>query len=284
VPATRRNLINGTGFSKYLYSSQTEKIMSSSFQQFKQLHQGPGLFVLPNVWNAKSALLFQKEKYQAVATSSAAVANSLGYEDGEDMPFEDYLFIIRRILATVQIPLTVDMEMGYGTTNEAIYANVRQLVEAGVAGINIEDSTIQGTGRVLQDANTFAKRISFIKSKLASENLELFINIRCDTYILNVPDKQQETANRLKLYETTGADGIFLPFISAEDDIAAAQKHTTLAINVMCMQGLPGFDNLQKLGVKRVSMGPFLFNKVYNNIPQLTQAITASNNFEPLFA
>lgn len=258
--------------------------MSSPFQQFKQLHQSSGLFVLPNVWNAKSALLFQKEKYQAVGTSSAAVANSLGYEDGEDMPFADYLFIIRRILAAVQIPVTVDMEMGYGTTDEAMYANVRQLVELGVAGINIEDSIISGKERVLQDANTFAKRIAFIKSKLASEHLELFINIRCDTYILNVNNKQQETINRLKLYETTGADGIFLPCISAAEDITAAVSHSTLPLNVMCIPGLPGFDALQNLGVKRVSMGPFLFNKVYNSIAQLTQAITADNSFEPLFA
>ena len=257
--------------------------MSSPFQQFKQLHQSSGLFVLPNVWNVKSALLFQKEKYPAIATSSAAVANSLGYEDGEAMPFDNYLFIIRRIIASVQIPLTVDMEMGYGATDEDIYTNVKKLVELGVAGINIEDSTIQGTGRVLQDANTFAKRISFIKSKLAAEQLDLFINIRCDTYILNVANKQQETAQRLPFYETTGADGIFLPCICTEDDIAAAVSHTTLPINVMCIPGLPGFDTLQTLGVKRVSMGPFLFNKVYDNITQLTHTITASKSFEPLF-
>jgi 2-methylisocitrate lyase-like PEP mutase family enzyme len=258
--------------------------MSSPYQQFKQLHQSSELFVLPNVWNAKSAMLFQKEKYPAVATSSAAVANSLGYEDGEAMPFEDYLFIIRRILAAAQIPLTVDMEMGYGGTDEEIYANLRKLVELGVAGINIEDSTLQGKERILQDANKFAKRISFIKSKLAAAQLDLFINIRCDTYILNVANKQQETAKRLSLYETTGADGIFLPCISAADDITAAVSQTTLPINVMCIPGLPGFDTLQTLGVKRVSMGPFLFNKVYNNITSLTQAITASKSFEPLFA
>lgn len=258
--------------------------MSSPFQQFKQLHQSPGLFVLPNVWNAKSAMLFQKEKYPAVATSSAAVANSLGYEDGEGMPFDDYLFIIRRILASVQIPVTVDMEMGYGTTDETIYANMRQLVELGVAGINIEDSTIQGNKRILQDANTFAKRISFIKSKLAADHLELFINIRCDTYILNVKNKQQETAQRLPLYETTGADAIFLPCISEAADITAAVSSTTLPINVMSIPGLPDFDTLQTLGVKRVSMGPFLFNKVYNSIEPLTQAITASKSFEPLFS
>ena len=86
--------------------------MSSNFEKFKDLHHSSGLFVLPNAWNAKSALLFQEKKFPAIATSSAAVATSLGYEDGEEMPFADYLFIIKRILSAVQIPLSVDIEIG----------------------------------------------------------------------------------------------------------------------------------------------------------------------------
>jgi 2-methylisocitrate lyase-like PEP mutase family enzyme len=258
--------------------------MSTAFQQFKQLHHTSGLFVLPNVWNVKSALLFQQEKYPAIATSSAAVANSLGYEDGEVMPFEDYLLIVRRIRAAVNIPLTVDMEMGYADTDAGIYANIKKLVELGVAGINIEDSTITSSGRTLKDARVFAQTISFIKAQLAADKLELFINIRCDTYILNVANKQTETVQRLKLYENTGADGIFLPCISEEKDIAAAVASTTLPVNVMCIPGLPDFDTLKKLGVKRVSMGPFLFNKVYESITPLIQAVKASNHFAPLFS
>lgn len=258
--------------------------MSTSFQQFKQLHLGQRLFILPNVWNAKSAQLFEKENYPAVATSSAAVANGLGYQDGEEMPFEDYLLIIKRILAVVKVPLTVDLEMGYGTTDEAIYANVRTLARLGVAGINIEDSGISSTGRALKDASTFAQTIAYIKSKLAAEQLELFINVRCDTYILNVAGKQEETARRLPLYEAAGADGIFLPCISEAADITAAVGQTKLPINVMCIPGLPDFETLQTLGVKRVSMGPFLFNKVYENITTLSKAITNANQFAPLFA
>jgi 2-methylisocitrate lyase-like PEP mutase family enzyme len=258
--------------------------MSTSFQQFKQLHQGSRLFVLPNVWNAKSAQVFAKENYPAIATSSAAVANGLGYQDGEDMPFDDYLLIIKRILAVVQIPLTVDLEMGYGETNEAIYANVRTLARLGVAGINIEDSGISSTGRALKDANQFSQTIAYLKSKLAAEQLELFINVRCDTYIINVANKQEETARRLPLYEAAGADGIFLPCINEAGDITAAVSQTKLPINVMCIPGLPDFDTLQSLGVKRVSMGPFLFNKVYENIATLSKAIANANQFAPLFA
>lgn len=250
--------------------------------RFKQLHQS--FFILPNAWNPKSALRFQQEHFPAVATSSAAVANSLGYEDGEAMPFEEYLFIIRRILATVQIPLTVDLEMGYGKTNDAIYANVRKLAELGVAGINIEDSIIQSNDRTLQNADQFAGRVAFIKNKLANDHLDLFINVRCDTHLLNVANKQAETLARIPLYESAGADGIFLPCISAEADIAEAVNSTTLPINVMCIPGLPDFETLQTLGVKRVSMGPFLFNRVYDGISSLSQEISAANNFSPLFA
>jgi 2-methylisocitrate lyase-like PEP mutase family enzyme len=258
--------------------------MSTSFQQFKSLHQSNQLFVLPNVWNPKSAVVFQERGFPAVGTSSAAVATSLGYNDGEQMPFPDYLFIIKRILASVNIPLTVDLEMGYGSSAEEIYANCRQLVELGVAGINIEDSSIDQKGRKLKDAESFAAMIKQVKNKLNSNKQELFINIRCDTYILNVANKQEETRRRLKLYETTGADGIFLPCISAEDDIAHAVQTTTLLINVMCIPGLPGFDTLSKLGVKRASMGPFLFNKTYELAGKLAKEVVDDKSFSPLFA
>jgi 2-methylisocitrate lyase-like PEP mutase family enzyme len=258
--------------------------MSSKFKTFNELHLSNDLFVLPNVWNTRSALIFQKENFPAIATSSAAVAASLGYEDGEGMPFPDYLFIIKRILSAVKIPVTIDMEMGYGTTDEEILSNILQLIDLGAAGINIEDSVITKQGRMLKETKTFAKTIEYIKNRLVAKNLNLFINVRCDTYILNVENKQQETKNRLRIYDTTGADGIFLPCISNEDDVAEATSNTNLPLNVMCVPGLPDFDVLNKLGVKRVSMGPFLFNKIYDQAAQLSKAISEGKNFSPLFS
>ena len=256
--------------------------MSSRFDTFRALHQSDNLFVLPNAWDARSALLFQEQQFPAVATSSAAVAGSLGYEDGEGMPFHEYLFVIKRILSTVQIPLSVDMEMGYGASDEEILNNVRTLVKLGVAGINLEDSIINTTGRVLKDAGVFAKTIAFIKNNLQHEGLPLFVNVRCDTFILDVANKQAETIRRLEIYETAGADGIFLPCISDENDIAQAAGHTSLPLNVMCIPGLPDFDTLHKLGVKRASMGPFLFTKVYDNATRLSGEIVAGKSFSPV--
>lgn len=254
------------------------------FKDFKDLHHSAGLFVLPNAWNVKSALVIQENKFPAIATSSGAVASSLGYQDGGGLPFDDYLFVIKRILASVQIPLSVDMETGYGNSDEKIYANIRTLIDLGVAGINIEDSIVNESGRVLTEAKILAKTLEYVKNRLVSENVNLFINVRCDTFNLNVDNKKQETNTRVRLYEDAGADGIFLPRICAEEDIAEAVSNTKLPVNVISVPGLPGFDTLNRLGVKRVTMGPFLFNKMYNNLGQLSQAITTSKSVSPLFS
>lgn len=256
--------------------------MSANFEKFKALHQTGELLVLPNAWDAKSATLFQEKHFQAIGTSSAAVAASLGYQDGEHMSFSEYLFVIQRILTVVKIPVSVDIEMGYGKTKEQILENIVRLTDLGVVGINIEDSIIHNSKRALQNAPDFAAIIEYVKNKLASANRSLFINLRCDTYILDVPDKAKETAQRLKVYEDAGADGIFLPFIHEEKEIAHAVSNTRLPLNVMCVPDLPDFKTLLKLGVQRVSMGPFLFNKVYKAAGDLSEKVLTENNFSPI--
>lgn len=251
---------------------------------FKALHHTDKLFLLPNAWDARSAQLFQQQGFSAIGTSSAAVATSLGYADGEGMPLDEYLLIIKRIIASVSIPVTVDFEMGYANTPEAIYANLQQLIALGVAGINLEDSLVKDSQRTLRPYKDFAATLQYIKKKLAADKLSLFINVRCDTYLLDVPDKQVETLTRLKAYETAGADGILLPCIGEESDITAAVSHTILPLNVMCIPGLPDLATLNKLGVKRASMGPFLFNKVYSSIGLLSEAIQATQSFASLFS
>ena len=258
--------------------------MSSQFKKFKDLHHQDELFVLPNVWDARSAIVLQEKKFDAIGTSSAAVANALGHEDGENMPFEDYLFVIKRILKSVKIPLTVDLEMGYGDSDDKVYSNLMTLAELGVVGINLEDSVIDQSGRSLGDKNAFAKRIEYLQNKLLARDAELFINVRCDTFILNVENRAGETAARLKLYEQAGADGIFLPCICDESDISEAVASTNLPLNVMVIPGLPDIDRLNELGVKRVSMGPFMFQKVYNGLGALSQSIATKKNFSPILS
>src|SRR4030095_16967115 len=151
--------------------------MLSGFSTFKDLHYEKNLFILPNAWDAKSALVFEQNGFRAIGTSSAAVAGSLGYEDGEEMSFDEYMFIIKRIIDCVQITVTVDMEMGYAKTHEKIAENTERLIELGVAGINIEDSTLNNSKRFLKDAGEFAATVEYISNHLSGRNLSIFINI-----------------------------------------------------------------------------------------------------------
>jgi 2-methylisocitrate lyase-like PEP mutase family enzyme len=250
----------------------------SSIKKFKALHHESELFVLPNAWDARSAIMLEQNGFPAIGTSSAAVANSLGYEDGENMPLTDYLFVIRRIISSIKIPLTVDIETGYGNNVDEIAKNILRLAELGVAGINIEDSVINEGKRTLNHAEKFAETVSYVKQKLHASGHDLFINVRCDTYILNVDNKEQETIRRLKIYNGSDADGIFVPCISRENDIAEVVKHARLPLNVMAIPGLPDLGRLNTLGVKRLSMGPFMFHKVYAAIGELSKAVRAQGN------
>lgn len=257
--------------------------MLSRYSIFKQLHEGGSLLLLPNAWDAASAQVLERQGFAAVATSSAAVAQSLGYTDGEGMPFADYLFVIRRIAAATTLPLTVDLEMGYGRTADSIFANVQALVALGVVGINLEDSQVIAEGRVLQDAQAFAEKLGLLKDRLLAEGIDLFINVRCDTYFLDVADKQAATVQRAALYAAAGADGLFLPGIKAAADIAVAADNCLLPINVMALPGLPEPGVLQELGVRRVSMGPFLFEHAYRELGLLSERIGQGANVQVLF-
>ena len=256
--------------------------MKSSFTEFNALHQVNGLLVVPNAWDAKSSQMLQECGYLAIGTSSAAVAAGMGYADGEGMPFADYLFVVKRIAASIHLPLTVDMEMGYGRTKEEIYINIQKLLDLGVAGINLEDSVIVNSNRLLGNASEFARTVTFIREKLLSNNESLFINVRCDTYLLHSENAQAETTRRAQLYEAAGANGLFLPVISKEADIRAAVAATRLPVNVMCIPGLPDFKKLQSLGVRRASMGPFLQNKTFGVSAELARNVLAGASFNSI--
>src|SRR6478735_10133337 len=126
-------------------------------ENFNRLHQQESPLLVANVWSAQSAKVMEKLNLQAVATSSSAVAATLGYADGEAMSFEEYFFVIKRIKASTNLPLSVDLETGYGKSVKEIVANIKRLHEIGVVGINIEDSILENRERTIADAETFAE-------------------------------------------------------------------------------------------------------------------------------
>ena len=173
------------------------------------------------------------------------------------MTFDELLYIVKRIVACSNLPLTVDIEAGYSRDPLKTAKNIKILAEIGVVGINIEDSIVNEE-RTLVDANSFAEYLSAIKRQLVKDQVEIFINVRTDTFLLGEKAALDETQKRASLYEFAGADGLFVPCITQSDDIQAVVSSTKLPINVMCMPNLPDFESLKALGAKRISMGNFL--------------------------
>jgi len=255
----------------------------NQFEKFKQLHQNPAPFLLGNIWDIKSAQVFEAGGYKAIGVSSQALSNAMGYEDGENLPFEVLHHLAKRVVEAVNIPFSVDMEAGYSRSIEGIINNIDQLHDVGVVGINLED-TIPGTPRSLQSVTDFQRIIAAVAEHVSRNNMQLFLNIRTDGFLLGMPNALEETLSRVKIYEGTGADSIFVPCITAKADIATVVSFTKLPVNVMCMPNLPGFNELSELGVKRISMGPFHFNKVYNTAAKLADEIILDQSFSSLFS
>jgi 2-methylisocitrate lyase-like PEP mutase family enzyme len=254
--------------------------MQNKFQDFLALHNQPEPLLIGNVWNAQSAKIFERQNFKAIGTSSAAVAESLGYADGEEMSLDEYLFIIKNISAAVSIPLSVDIEFGYGDTPEEISKVITRLYDMGVSGINIEDSVVVAGKRSIVDAAVFTEKLRRIISLL---DVKLFINVRSDSFLLGLPNALEDALARIELYQHTGVHGLFLPCITRMADIEKVTTHSMLPINVMCMPGLPDFKHLQQVGVKRISMGPFLYNSIYQKMEESVKEIVTKGSFEYLF-
>jgi len=251
-------------------------------KQFNQLHNQVSPLLLGNVWDVNSALIFQKLGFKAIGTTSAAIAASLGYEDGERVPFEDLLKIIKDIQDKMHIPLTVDIEGGYSRHIDTICKNIHLLADLNISGINIEDSVVNNQREILE-AQEFGEKIRTIKRYLTKNNIHIFINARTDFYIMGLDNPLEETLKRIKIYEKAGADGIFVPCIVSGEDIKQVVESTNLPVNVMTMPGLPDFNVLTKLGVKRISMGPFVYKNLVETFKHTISTMQQEQSFNCLF-
>jgi len=257
--------------------------MISQFQIFKGLHYQHDPLILGNAWSAQSAKILEQSGYKAIGTSSAAIAHSLGYEDGEVIPFDIYLYLIRCIKRSVTLPISVDLEAGFGATPTEVINNISKLMDLGIVGINIEDSTVKNGIRTLESASLFAEKLKLITDYIGSRQTDMFVNVRTDTFLLDIPNALNETINRIKLYESLNIDGVFVPCITSDKDISEVIKSTDLPLNVMCMPALANFDSLKATGVKRISMGNFANDYIYRELADLSQKIIYEKSFECLF-
>ncbi|MEL6558496.1 MAG: isocitrate lyase/phosphoenolpyruvate mutase family protein [Bacteroidota bacterium] len=249
---------------------------------FKELHYQQKPLILFNIWDVPSVKLAENLGFEAVGTSSSAIASMLGYQDGEKMTFSELEYIVKRITTNTQLPVSVDIEAGYSRDPEEILGNVKRLAKTGVKGINIEDSIVTDS-RTMTDSETFSEIIKLLKDYLHRNGVELFLNVRTDAFILSMSNAVEETQNRVSRYESAGADGIFTPGIVSETEIVEIVNCTELPVNVMCMPNLPDFDQLASIGVKRISMGNFLFEEMPSKLKEITQQLITDKSFKSLF-
>lgn len=255
----------------------------TKIENFRKLNQSNDILHIGNVWDVKSALIFEKQNYKALGTSSFAIANSLGFKDGEELSFETLLTIVKQIISKVNIPLSVDIEAGYSRDTNQIIENIISLYEIGVVGINIEDSIVINGDRVILDKNDFATILKNIKRVLEEKGIDIFINARTDYFIMGLDNPLEETIKRVKLYEQNGVDGIFVPCMVDIGDIKEVVTYTTLPVNIMTMPNLPSFDSLEQAGIKRISQGVFIYNSLMESFENKLETINNDNSFKSLF-
>ena len=240
--------------------------------QFFQLHHSGKLLILPNVWDTLSALLLEDIGYPAVATASASIAFANGYNDGENIPFEELLLILRKITTSVNIPVTADIESGYADNNEQLKQNIQQLIEAGIIGINIEDTDKKTTA--LLPIELQCEKIKLIKQVAEEMNEQLFINARTDVYLRDTnTNKLEEIIKRGLAYKAAGADCFYPITMCNADEIAATVQHLKMPVNIITMPGIPSLAELEKIGVARVSLGPSFLKYAIKGMKDLAEKL-----------
>lgn len=225
--------------------------------RFAALHVKGAPLLLYNAWDAGSAQSILDAGAKAIATSSWAVAEAQGYRDGEAIPIEFAEQIIARIAATVDAPVTADIEGGYSEDDGELADNVSRLLDLGVIGINFEDRVVKGSG--LYETDRQARRIAAIRQAVERKGIALFINARTDLFLGQGRDPAQsvgEAIDRAKAYAAAGASSFFIPGLQDEALIGRICEGTALPVNVMVMDGVPPNERLAKLGVARISYGP----------------------------
>ncbi len=231
----------------------------SPASRFRALHQRPSLFVMPNPWDIGTAKLLEKLGFEAIATASAAFAATHGRRDGQ-MSREESLLHARIIVGATDLPVNGDLEKGYGDAPEDVAVTIRQAMESGLAGCSIEDAT-GDPARPLYERGLGVERIRAARAEIDAAGSDFVLTARCEAYLTGHPEPLKECLERLAAMAEAGADVVYACGMAKADDIAALVKAVPRPVNVLGGTGkdpLP-LRALEDLGVKRVSLGPRLF-------------------------
>jgi 2-methylisocitrate lyase-like PEP mutase family enzyme len=253
--------------------------LKTAAAHFRALHVEPALLILPNAWDPGSARLMQQLGAPAVATTSAGMAWSRGYADGGRLPAGELLATVAAIFGAVTVPLSIDIEDGYSQEPTEVAGLTAKVAAAGAVGINIEDGTASPA--------LLSAKLTAIRAALSGQGLDLFINVRTDVYLRGLAPagaRVAEVLNRARLYQAAGADGLFVPGVTASDEIAALVQGSALPLNVMARPGLPAADELRKLGVRRLSAGSGIAEALWGDAARMATEFLRDGVSKPFLA
>ena len=232
-------------------------------EEFRALHVPGRPLLIFNVWDAGSARAVAESGARALGTSSWAVANANGFSDGEEIPLPSVIDNLRRIVGVTDIPVTIDLETGYGDDPERVAETVARAIDAGAVGCNLEDSVPRKES--LREASLQAARIRAAREAADGARVPFFINARTDVFFQPAAQHHEktmlkETIERAQRYEGSGADGLFVPGLLDLQLISILVEASPLPVNVMMGEGGPSLASLADRGVARVSYGaqPYL--------------------------
>lgn len=233
------------------------KTQRAKAEAFRAMHDRSRILVLPNAWDAMSARIFEAAGFRAVATTSAGLAYSIGYPDGEAAPRDEIVAAIARIARSVRIPLSADIESGFSTDATSLKAMIKAVIEAGAIGINLEDAIHGGAPKLYSEEEAVA-RMKAARAAADEAGVPIVINARTDVFLLGIGEKStrfEHAVRRANAYRAAGADCLFVPGPADPDTIRKLAGAIDGPINVLARPGMPSAPELEKLGVTRVSVG-----------------------------
>jgi len=237
--------------------NMTKRTQAELARQFLALHDGQNILVLPNAWDVASARIFEDAGFPAIGTTSAGVANSFGYADGQKIPRKEMLAVAHRIAEAVDIPVTADVEAGFGSTPEEVADTAREVIAAGAVGMNLEDGVDEKPGW-LADVNRQKEIIHAVLEVSASAGVTFVLNARTDVFLNGIGPAETRlarTIERLNAYQAAGAQSVFAPGVKDKETIAQLARGVAGPLNILATIGTPPIAELQQLGVARVSVG-----------------------------
>lgn len=251
---------------------------------FRLFHAAKEILLLPNAWDAASARIVEESGFKAIATTSAGIAFSLGYADGEKISRKEMLAAVARIVKTVKIPVSADVESGYGTTPEDAGRTARAVLDTGAVGMNLEDVQ-SDSAAALVDLSLQLEKIRAVREMANRVRIPLVLNARTDTYLLQIGDparRYDETVLRLRAFRDAGADCVFVPGLKDAPTIGRLVADLKCPVNILAGPGSPSVPELNNLGVARVSLGSSPMRATLGHLRRIAQELKTTGGYTNL--